>query len=158
MESINPKPQPSCDHVLQRLTAFLDNETRPAEHDAIARHLTRCEGCRAERDRIAVLCAELGQTTTPIAPAGLSGKIMRRIQEEGTAASRIKSFRLLPVSAAVAVLGLLIGGWMARTVLDTDTHGEGEQGLIAAMDIFAPNPRGTFIHGYLATLENPGRH
>lgn len=148
---------PPCEHVLQKLPAYLDNEVTSSEHDAISAHLAQCDLCRAEREHLTALWVQLGQAITPQVPADLSSKIMQRIQDEEAPAAKIRLFRLLPVSAAVAVLGLLVGGWMARTLLEAETNRQGAHDLAAAMDVFAPNPRGTFVSGYLATLENPGR-
>lgn len=148
----------TCEHVLHRLPAYLDNEIAPPEHDAISAHLTQCESCRVENERLMTVWAELDQLGTSKTPTDLHGKIMQAMHNEETPPTRMRFIRLLPISAAVAVVGLLVGGWMARTILDTEAVRQGEHSLAAAMDVFAPNPRGTFVSGYLATLENPGRH
>jgi anti-sigma factor RsiW len=152
-----------CDHVLHRLPAYLDNEIVPPEHDAISEHLAHCERCRAEKEQLLTLWGELWQMPVPQAPADLADKVMRVIRGEDveTTAEPIRFSRLLPVSAAVAavvaITGLVVGGWFAWVLLDAETERQGERSIAATMDVFAPNPQGSFVGGYIAMLENPGR-
>ena len=156
-----------CEQVMPRLPAYLDNEVTSAEHDAISAHLAHCERCRTEKEQLLVLWGELGEMPVPKAPAGLADKVMHVIRGENreTATEPIRFPRLIPASAAVAaviaavigITGLVVGGWMAGGLLNTEANRQSEQSLAATMDVFAPNPRGTFVSGYLAMLENPGR-
>ena len=148
-----------CDNVIQRLPAYLDNEVAPSEHAALSTHLAHCARCRAEKEQLLNLWGELQKIPIPHAPKGLSDKIMRALGEEGgeTVAEPIRFSRLLSVSAAVAVLGLVVGGWMAGGLLNAEVERRGEESIAATMDAFAPNPYGSFVGGYLAMLENPGR-
>jgi anti-sigma factor RsiW len=148
-----------CDKVIRRLSAYLDNEVTPSEHDAISAHLAHCKDCRAEKEQLLNLWGELQKIPIPHAPEGLSDKIMRALGDEGgeTVAEPIRFSRLLPVSAAVAALGLVVGAWMAGGLLNAEAERRGEESIAVTMDAFAPNPYGSFVGGYLAMLENPGR-
>ncbi len=132
-----------CDNVIQRLPAYLDNEVAPSEHAALSTHLAHCARCRAEKEQLLNLWGELQKIPIPHAPKGLSDKIMRALGEEG--------------GETVAVLGLVVGGWMAGGLLNAEVERRGEESIAATMDAFAPNPYGSFVGGYLAMLENPGR-
>ena len=156
-----------CDQVSSRLPACLDDELAPQEHDAISAHMAHCERCRAEKEQLLALWGELGEMPVPTPPAGLADKVMHVIRGENreTATEPIRFPRLIPASAAVAaviaavigITGLVVGGWMAGGLLNAEANRQSEQSLAATMDVFAPNPRGTFVGGYLAMLENPGR-
>jgi anti-sigma factor RsiW len=150
---------PPCDKVISRLPAYLDNEVAPSEHDAISAHLAHCERCRAEKEQLLSLWGELQKIPISHASKDLSEKIMRALGEESgeMVAEPIRFSRLLPVSAAAAVLGLVVGGWMAEGLLNAEAERRGEESIAATMDAFAPNPYGSFVGGYLAMLENPGR-
>ena len=154
---------PPCDHVLLRLPAYLDNEIGQPEYDAISAHMAHCERCRTEKEQLLALWGELGEMPVPKAPAGLADKVMHVIRGENreTTTEPIRFPRLIPASAAVAavigITGLVVGGWMAGGLLNAEANRQSEQSLAATMDVFAPNPRGTFVGGYLAMLENPGR-
>jgi anti-sigma factor RsiW len=159
MQDNRTPANPPYDKVIPRLPAYLDNEVSPSEHDAISAHLARCERCRTEKEQLLTLWGELWQMPVPQAPADLADRVMRAIGDEGgdAGSNPIRFSRLLPVSAAVAVVGLVVGGWLALRLLDVETNRQGEQSVVAAMDVFAPNPQGSFVGGYIAMLENPGR-
>ena len=148
-----------CDQVSPRLPAYLDDELAPPEHDAVSAHLVLCERCRTEKELLLALWGELRGLPVPRTPDRLTDKVMRLIgDEDGKAATKPLRFsRLLPVSAAVAVAGLMVGSWLAWVLLDAETEREGERSIVSTMDVFTPNPQGSFVGGYLAMLENPGR-
>ncbi len=152
-----------CEQVMPRLPAYLDNEVTSAEHDAISAHLARCERCRAEKEQILALWDALREMPVPHAPVGVADRVMCRIGNGGgeAAAEPIRFPRFLPASAVVAaviaITGLVIGGWMAEGLLNAEAEQRGEESIVATMDAFAPNPYGSFVGGYLAMLENPGR-
>jgi len=69
-----------CEHVLERVYEFIDNELDTASGDAIRRHLSDCEPCldkfdveQAVKKLIAQRCGG------DIAPAGLREKVLGRL-------------------------------------------------------------------------------
>jgi mycothiol system anti-sigma-R factor len=45
MTAKEPAAQPDCEHVLERVYEFLDNELDDASGDSIRQHLVDCEPC-----------------------------------------------------------------------------------------------------------------
>lgn len=72
-----------CRRVKKQISAFLDGELPTFEARFTERHLAQCERCRAERDEIQRLRALTGEIPEEDLPAGLHGRILRRLETAG---------------------------------------------------------------------------
>jgi hypothetical protein len=67
-------------HPLNDLPALLDGELAPLDRAEVAAHLTACEACRQERDRIAAAVALLAELPPPPAPSpGFAQRVEARL-------------------------------------------------------------------------------
>ena len=73
----------NCNHIRGQLSAYVDNETSPAERAAIERHLGGCSHCRRELEQLKMLAA--GVTALPrLQPAPqFLADVRRKIAREG---------------------------------------------------------------------------
>lgn len=82
---------------------------------ALQAHVDGCSSCRAELDEISSVLPALSGVdpsaldATPAPPPELGERIVSRARSEGSASSRSRAARLLPVAAAASV-ALLVGG------------------------------------------------
>ncbi len=104
-----------CREVLDRLSAYLDDELDPLASREIATHLATCPSCAAEHARLArlreVLRHEIGYHP---APAALRERVRREVRGTLRAASRPAASSLprwLPMAAGVVALAGAV--WLA---------------------------------------------
>jgi anti-sigma factor RsiW len=125
-----------CQKVRQQLSAWLDDELDPATGAALAAHLERCESCRREWQELMALESALGSLTAPV-PSGLAEKVLAQVQPH-----RHRQWWQSVALAACLVLGIALGGSMARTFYapTASSHTETE---VASLDVFQDFPQGS---------------
>src|SRR3989339_1784679 len=101
-----PQTAMECQAVQEQLSAWLDGELAGAR---ITAHLERCAACREEWRRLKALDDALGNLAAPV-PPGLAEKVAAKIR-----LPRRRSWWQSTALAACLVLGIALGGTMART-------------------------------------------
>ena len=160
----------SCQIISKKLSAYQDGEVTPAEKTAIETHLRTCEACRTKHEAL-LLTYQILRNLPEIEPApGLSRQIVSRatrVQERFWVRALGSAFRLLPASAAMAILaaaGLLIGTITGNFLTERQIHPswvsskfQSDQALtLASVRAFDATPPGSFAEGYLKlTAYNP---
>jgi anti-sigma factor RsiW len=125
-----------CQEVSQQLSAWLDDELDTATGAAMAAHVDECEACRREWRQLTALDLALGHLVAPV-PLGLAEKVLVQV--------RLPNRRRLWQSVALAaclVLGIALGGSMARTFYAPaeTSHTEAE---VASLEVFQDYPQGS---------------
>ena len=159
-----------CQSVRKKLSAYQDGEVTTAEKDAIDAHLRTCEPCQKQHEALLQTYRML-RGLPEIEPApGLSRQIVSRatrVQERFWVRALGSAFRLLPASAAMAILaaaGLLIGTITGNFLTERQFYPSqafstfhSDQALtLAAVQVFDATPPGSFAEGYLKlTAYNP---
>lgn len=160
------KPSPlatDCTEVRTKLSAFEDGEVSPAWRHDIEAHLEKCSDCRQALTDLRCLWIALDDAVPPRLQPDFAQTVMLKITKE-SGPGFLNWMHVLPsmfpapaTMAAMVVFGLFIGGWMGGTVMD-DTSLRApsyEQATtLAAMDVFAPTPKGSLAEGYLALANN----
>ena len=160
----------SCQIISKKLSAYQDGEVTPAEKTAIETHLRTCEACRTKHEAL-LLTYQILRNLPEIEPApGLSRQIVSRAtraQEPFWVRALGSAFRLLPASAAMAILaaaGLLIGTITGNFLTERQFYPSqafsifhSDQALtLASVQVFDATPPGSFAEGYLKlTAYNP---
>ena len=125
-----------CQAVQAQMSAWLDRELSEAAGATLAAHLERCEACRREWRELTALDAALGHLSAPV-PTGLAEKVVAKV--------RRPSRRLGWQSAALAaclVLGIALGGTMARSFYGAATPNEASA-EVASLEVFHDFPQGS---------------
>jgi anti-sigma factor RsiW len=123
-----------CQEVRQQLSAWLDHELDTAASAALAAHLDSCEACRKQWRQLEALEAALGNLAAP-EPPGLAEKVLARTRPPRR---WVQSVAL----AACLVLGIALGGSMARTFYaPAAPNGTGSE--TASLDVFQDFPQGS---------------
>jgi hypothetical protein len=104
--------RPETDHPVEALSAYLDGELDSAEAASVEAHLRQCEECARLLDGLRLLSHAASAEEPPPVPAGLAGRIVRRLEPEpvrrpGFGLAWLQSFGA-PLAAAAA--GLLAAG------------------------------------------------
>jgi predicted anti-sigma-YlaC factor YlaD len=124
-----------CQEVRQQLSAWLDDELDAATEAALAAHVDECEACRREWRQLTALDLALGHLVAPV-PLGLAEKVLAQV--------RLPHRRLWQSAALAAclVLGIALGGSMARTFYAPaeTSHTEAE---VASLEVFQDYPQGS---------------
>lgn len=160
------RPTPStrdCAAILKKLSAFADGEVSTDWREKIEAHLATCPNCRQALFELRSLWQTLEDPTSVQTRPGFTQDVMRKIN--GGAQSRRHDWshfwgRMFPASAGialVAMLGLVLGGWMGHSLVGIEGHlldgtvarTATQSGTIEALDVFSPMPKGTLAHGYL---------
>jgi len=160
------KPSPlatDCTVVRTKLSAFEDGEVSPAWRSDIEAHLSRCSDCRQALTDLRCLWVALDDAVPPRLQPDFAQTVMSKITKE-SGPGFLNWMHVLPsmfpapaTMAAMVVFGLLIGGWMGRTVMDDTSMiatSQEQAATLAAMDAFAPTPRGSLAEGYLVLVSN----
>ncbi|MEW6660106.1 MAG: zf-HC2 domain-containing protein [Thermodesulfobacteriota bacterium] len=124
------------DGVRERLSAWLDGELTPEERGEVAAHLEGCEECRRELALLQRLDAALGSLEAP-APAGLSARVLERLQPR-----RRYGWQSLAMVASL-VLGIVLGGALARDFYPYSTASSNGNGEVLALEEFHDFPQGS---------------
>ena len=125
----------NCLEVHDSLSAWLDGELAPEVLVVVDRHLESCAGCRRELAQLQALEKALEALDTP-APADLPERVRARLRRPPR--RRWQSLAL----AASLVLGILLGGTMARDFYPvSQENGFGTE--VASLEAFHDFPRGS---------------
>lgn len=125
-------PGGPCARVAAHLSAYVDGELGARERRAVALHLARCEGCRAERDAILALGEFARGLPIAAPPAGLAARVRAGERPRPTGAARR--------AAAAAALALLAAGALAGAYLLGRGHGAEERGNAASAPLSPVDP------------------
>lgn len=125
-----------CQEVRQQLSAWLDDELDPVTAAALAAHVEKCETCRGEWRQLTALETALGRLTVPV-PLGLAEKVLAQVRP-----SRRRQWWQSLALAACLVLGIALGGSMARTFY-TPAQSSGTSSEVASLEIFQDFPQGS---------------
>jgi anti-sigma factor (TIGR02949 family) len=126
----------TCEQVRERLSAWLDGELDAAERGEVAAHLEACPGCRAELAVLSRLDAALGTLTSPLPPQ-LPEKVLERLRPR-----RRYWWQSLAMAASL-VLGIALGGILARDYYPYATTTANGDGEVLALEEFHDFPQGS---------------
>jgi anti-sigma factor RsiW len=128
-----------CRDIRERLSAWLDRELPPEEHELIAAHLEGCTGCRRELAQLRVLETALGELAAA-PPPRVAEQVLARLQAQQGQRSRRPWWQSLALAASL-VLGVLLGGSVARDFYPlAPANGTAE---VAALQDFHDFPQGS---------------
>lgn len=125
-----------CQAVQEQLSAWLDGELSEAAGAMLSAHLEGCAACREEWRQVKALDDALGNLAAPV-PLGLAEKVAAKIRRPRRR-SRWQSAAL----AACLVLGIALGGTMARTFYGGATPDEAGA-EVASLEAFHDFPQGS---------------
>lgn len=170
-----------CDHVRERLSAYMDTEVGHHMRAQIDEHLAACENCREALARLRQVDAFLGSAPAPCASEGFAGRVMaearqhaagwRQPPREPWSSLRWWASSSVPMraaAAAVLMVGLAAGAFMGRdtwqppaprsaaSTQSTDTNVAGVYNL----DYLSGAPSGSLAHVFvtLVSAQNGGRN
>jgi anti-sigma factor RsiW len=125
-----------CQEVQEQLSAWLDDELDAATSAAVAAHIDHCEACRRQWRGLRTLDAALNELVAPV-PPDLAEKVLARVKLPRRRV-RVQSMAL----AACLVLGIALGGGMARTFY-TPAAPHGTASEVATLEVFQDFPQGS---------------
>ena len=125
-----------CEAVQAQLSAWLDDELSEAAGAMLTAHLMKCEACREEWRKLTALDAALGNLAAP-APMGLAEKVAATLRRP-----RRRSGWQAAALAACLVLGIALGGTMARTFYGGAAPNEAGA-EVASLEVFHDFPQGS---------------
>ena len=125
-----------CQAVQEQLSAWLDGELSEAAGAMLTAHLGRCAACREEWRRLKALDDALGNLAAPV-PLGLAEKVAAKIRRP-----RRRSGWQSAALAACLVLGIALGGTMARTFYGEAASDEAGA-EVASLEAFHDFPQGS---------------
>ncbi|WP_428563640.1 MAG: anti-sigma factor family protein [Solidesulfovibrio sp. DCME] len=163
-------PQRDCAAIRKKLSAFADGEVSSEWCLKIEAHLETCPDCRQALAEFRRLWLQLDTPMRVQTRPGFTQEVMRKVSE----ASRPRIFdwkvavaNLFPAPAAIAAMvlfGLMMGGWMGRTLWGEGINPEaivasapGQAATLDALDVFAPTPRGSLAQGYFVLASEATR-
>ena len=136
-----------CREVRERLSAWLDRELPPEEHDLVAAHLEGCTGCRRELAQLRALEGALGKLAVE-APSQVAERVLARLQERRVPRGRRSGWQSMALAASL-VLGILLGGGMARNFYpQTPENGVAEVASLEDFHDFPQGSLGTILASY----------
>ena len=150
-----------CVPFRQKLSAFADGEVSADWREKIEAHLAICPDCRQALSELRSLWQALEDPISAQTRQGFTQDVVRKING-GTQSHRHdwSHFwgRMFPAPAGialVAMLGLVLGGWLGHSLVALEGQPRGgtmsEQSMtLEALDAFSPMPKGSLAHGYLA--------
>jgi predicted anti-sigma-YlaC factor YlaD len=131
-----PQTAMECQAVQTQLSAWLDDELEEAAGAMLTAHLQGCAVCREEWRQLTALDAALGNLAAPV-PLGLAStvaaKVRRPVRRSGWQAIAL---------AACLVLGIALGGTMARTFYGGAASNEAGA-EVASLEVFHDFPQGS---------------
>ena len=137
----------ACQEVRERLSAWLDRELPPQEHDGIAAHLEGCAVCRRELAQLRALEAALGKLAAPV-PSRVAEKVVARLKERQEARGRRPGWQSLALAASL-VLGVILGGSVARDFYPlAPANGSAEVAALQDFHDFPQGSLGTILASY----------
>jgi anti-sigma factor RsiW len=126
----------NCLEVQDNLSAWLDGELAPEVMVQVERHLEGCAGCRRELALLTALDQALGSLTAPV-PAGLPEKVRARLNRPSR-----RGWRHLALAASL-VLGIYLGGTLARDFSSQPQTTNGSGTDVASLEAFHDFPQGS---------------
>jgi anti-sigma factor RsiW len=126
----------NCLEVQDNLSAWLDGELAPEVMVQVERHLEGCAGCRRELALLTALDQALGSLTAPV-PAGLPEKVRARLARPSR-----RWWRHLALAASL-VLGIYLGGTVARDFHSQPQTPNGLSTEVASLEAFHDFPQGS---------------
>lgn len=126
----------NCLEVQDRLSAWLDGELAPEVMTQVERHLEGCAGCRQELALLTALDQALGDLTAPV-PAGLPEKVRARLRRPSR-----RWWQNLALAASL-VLGIFLGGTLARDFYSQPQPQSGVSAEVAGLEAFHDFPQGS---------------
>jgi anti-sigma factor RsiW len=125
-----------CLEVREQLSAWLDAELDEATAALLSAHVAKCEACQREWHQLTALETALGELRAPV-PSGLAEKVLAQVQRP-----RRRQWWQSVALAACLVLGVALGGGMARTFIApaASSHAEAE---VASLEVFQDFPQGS---------------
>jgi len=127
----------AVDRVRERLSAFFDGELTPEERREVAAHLEGCEECRRELALLSQLDAALGSLEAAPAPAALAERVLDRVQPR-----RRYWWQSLAMAASL-ILGIVLGGSLARDFYPYSTTASNGNAEVLALEEFHDFPQGS---------------
>jgi len=125
-----------CQEVREQLSAWLDAELDEATEAALAAHVSRCAACQREWRQLTALETALGELSAPV-PPGLAEKVLTQVKPP-----RRRQWWQSVALAACLVLGVALGGGMARTFFapagSSETAPE-----VSSLEVFQDFPQGS---------------
>lgn len=152
-----------CALFRQKLAAFADGEMSADWREKIESHLATCPECRQALSELRSLWQALDDPISVQTRPGFTQDVLRKVNS-GTYSHRPDWFhswgRMFPAPAGiamVAMLGLVLGGWLGYSLVGIDGHlldgtlarTATQSATIEALDVFSPMPKGSLAHGYL---------
>jgi len=126
----------TCEQMRERLSAWLDGELEAQERREVAAHLEVCPGCREELVLLERLDATLGILEAPLPPR-LPEKVLARLHPR-----RRYWWQSLAMAASL-VLGITLGGILARDYYPYATATANGDGEVLALEEFHDFPQGS---------------
>ena len=147
--------QTHCASILRRLSAYLDNELSPLPATEVEQHLAECPQCRKELAIQKRIWGSLAAHSAPEPGKSLETAVFRQIAKAEKLEHPRRSV-LFPAGAAA--VGLFWGIFLASNALkEPDTFIAQNDGIIQALDVFSPSPKGSFSNAYFTMINDPGR-
>jgi predicted anti-sigma-YlaC factor YlaD len=125
-----------CQEVREQLSAWLDAELDEATEALLSAHVAKCAACQREWRQLTALETALGELSAPV-PPGLAGKVLAQVK-----APRRRQWWQSVALAACLVLGVALGGGMARTFYAPAGSG-GTEAEVASLEVFQDFPQGS---------------
>ncbi len=126
----------NCLEVQDQLSAWLDGELAPGVMTQVERHLEGCADCRRELALLTALDQALGSLTAPV-PAGLAEKVRDRLRRPSR-----RWWQPLALAASL-VLGIYLGGTLARDFYSPPQAPNGLSTEVASLEAFHDFPQGS---------------
>jgi len=128
--------EPRCEQIREQLSAWLDDELEAQARRTVAAHLEVCAGCRRERALLTALDDALGRLEATAPPQVAEGVLARR------ARPRRRWWQSLALAASL-MMGLTLGGALARDMYLLYPAANGNGGEILALEDFHDFPQGS---------------
>lgn len=126
----------NCLEVQDHLSGWLDGELAPEVMALVERHLEGCTDCRRELARLEALEQALGSLPAPL-PAGLPEKVQARLRKPAR-----RWWQSLALAASL-VLGIYLGGTLARDFYPQPQQASGFSTEVASLEAFHDFPQGS---------------
>lgn len=144
----------TCECIQTYLSSLADGELEQDKAEMVQRHLLDCSACSLEFAALQDVWNVLDEYQAPPLSNGFEQAVLARIKAK---TSWWDDYRhhFLPLTTAVAAIGIILGGWLGTALVEVD--GQNASGMADTMDIFNPSPKGSFTDGLLATLNDIGK-
>lgn len=170
----------NCEHVRNKLNAYMDAELPEATVEKITIHLEACQDCSKVFSRLQNLTHILAEVSIPEVPKGFADRVLAHVYGHSTSITskqrthvsvfRWWSPRFLTTqraaAAAVLIVGLVIGALMGRDTWQspvTQSGGKLQMAQVETTDIYKLDyltdvPKGSLADAYLTlAFETNGR-